>query len=119
MNIKVKNSIPMDADADASTSLWNCDNLSKINVNSQFFIADKWQVGNIMEIVSVKELVEIEFSCEGKIVQSKFLITKEKYPNVLDRCVDRAAIKLELIIFVVFMTRNCKTNIVFKRNFAG
>ena len=109
----------MDADADASTSLWNWDNLSKTNVNSQFFIAEKWQVGNIVEIVSVKELVEIEFSCEGKIVQSKFLITKEKYPNVLDRCVDRAAIKLELIIFVVFMTRNCKTNIVFKRNFAG
>ena len=78
---------PIEVDTGASTSLLNWDTFQKINISSQFVLSPtKCKLETYSGIVVLpKGVVEVEFSYKGKDVGSKFLITSEKYQNVLGR----------------------------------
>ena len=58
--------------------------------------------------------MEVEFFYEGKNVRSKFLITSEKYPNVLDRDVLGTLCLNWKELLGVLIISDCATAVVLK-----
>ena len=79
---------PMEVNTGASTSLLNWDTFQKINISSQFILSPtKCKLETYSGKIALPKgvVVEVEFSYKRKNVGSKFLITSEKYRNVLGR----------------------------------